>query len=73
MVAAPAAIVARWLGSGRLETAGVHPPELVIRPEPFYEELAVRGIRTSLTEEVVLARCLTPRPGTGRSCLGPTP
>jgi lysine 6-dehydrogenase len=55
VVACPPAIVARWLASGRLSTPGVKPPETCVPPGPFYEELARRGIQTSLTEETVLA------------------
>jgi len=55
VVASPAAIVARWLGSGRLAAAGVHPPETVIPPSDFYAELALRGPETTITEERVLA------------------
>jgi len=55
VVGSPAAIVARWLGSGKLSEAGVYPPETAITPQPFYEDLATRGVQTSLTEESVLA------------------
>lgn len=55
VVGSPAAIVARWLGSGRIEAKGVRPPETSIDPQPFYEELAVRGAQTTLSEERVLA------------------
>ena len=52
-VAAPPAVVARGLAAPL--RPGVHPPETVIEPAPFYEELARRGIRTTLSEETVLA------------------
>lgn len=55
VVGSPAAIVARWLGTGALNKPGVHPPETAVSPQPFYEELAVRGVQTTLTEEVLLA------------------
>ncbi len=55
VVASPAAIVSRWLGSGKLDEPGVHPPETVIPPQPFYEELTKRGVTTTLTEERLLA------------------
>lgn len=55
VVGSPAAIIARWLGSGRLAEPGVHPPEMVVAPRPFYEDLAKRGVQTTLTEESVLA------------------
>ena len=53
-VAAPPAVVARWLPDGAIPP-GVHPPETVIEPRPFYEQLARRGITTTLSEETVLA------------------
>jgi hypothetical protein len=53
-VAAPPAVVARWLADDAIPP-GVHPPETVIEPQPFYEELARRGITTTLSEETVLA------------------
>ena len=53
-VAVPAAVVARWLAGDALPP-GVHPPETVIDPRPFYEQLARRGITTTLSEETVLA------------------
>jgi saccharopine dehydrogenase-like NADP-dependent oxidoreductase len=55
VVGSPAAIVGRWLGSGRLSEPGVHPPETAISPQQFYEDLAKRGVQTTLTEESVLA------------------
>ncbi len=55
VVGSPAAIIARWMGSGNLANPGVHPPETVVTPQPFYEDLATRGVQTSLTEESVLA------------------
>jgi saccharopine dehydrogenase-like NADP-dependent oxidoreductase len=54
-VGSPAAIAARWLAGGRIDVPGVKPPEQAIDPPPFYEELARRGVETSLTEETVLA------------------
>ncbi|MBU1227570.1 MAG: saccharopine dehydrogenase NADP-binding domain-containing protein [Actinobacteria bacterium] len=55
VVGSPAAIVARWLASGRIAAKGVRPPETSIDPQPFYEDLAVRGAQTSLREERILA------------------
>ena len=55
VVGSPAAIIARWLGSGKITKPGVHPPETAVPPQPFYEELAKRGVQTALTEESVLA------------------
>jgi hypothetical protein len=37
-----------WMAQGRIP-AGVHPPELVIDPEPFFNELADRDIQTRVT------------------------
>jgi saccharopine dehydrogenase (NAD+, L-lysine-forming) len=53
-VAGPPAVVGRWLADDALPP-GVHPPESVIEPRPFYEQLARRGITTTLSEETVLA------------------
>jgi saccharopine dehydrogenase (NAD+, L-lysine-forming) len=50
-----AAIVARWLAGGRIPATGVLPPETAIDPQPFYDDMAVRGIRTTFSEERVLA------------------
>ncbi len=55
LVASPAAVVARWLAEGRLQKPGVHPPEIVVPPQPFYDELARRGAATTLSEETLLA------------------
>lgn len=43
-------IVAQWLAAGRVSRPGVFPPEAVIDPEPFFEELARRGIITRVSE-----------------------
>ena len=42
------AITAIWLAEGRIP-AGVHPPERVIEPEPFFAELRQRGIFTQVS------------------------
>lgn len=42
------AIAAIWLGEGRVP-AGVHPPEAVLDPEPFFEELKRRQILTNVS------------------------
>jgi saccharopine dehydrogenase-like NADP-dependent oxidoreductase len=55
LVAAPPAIVARWLGSNRLARPGVSPPEQAIEPEPFFAELARRGFTTTLTRTETVA------------------
>jgi saccharopine dehydrogenase (NAD+, L-lysine-forming) len=43
------ALAAIWLGEGRIPP-GVHPPELVIDPEPFFAEMEPYEIRTEVTE-----------------------
>ncbi len=55
VVGSPAAITGKWLASQELDKPGVHPPETAIPPQPFYAELAKRGVTTTLTEEVQLA------------------
>jgi saccharopine dehydrogenase-like NADP-dependent oxidoreductase len=55
VVGSPAAITGKWLASKELDKPGVHPPETVVPPQPFYAELAKRGVATTLTEEVQLA------------------
>lgn len=57
-VAVPAAVTARWLATGDLPV-GVHPPERCITPGLFYEELARRGMTTTVSEQITLA---TPGP-----------
>jgi len=42
------AITAIWLAQGRIP-AGVYPPEQVIDPEPFFDELRKLGIETRVT------------------------
>ncbi len=42
------AIAAIWLAEGRIEP-GVHPPEAVLDPEPFFKELEAREIFTQAT------------------------
>jgi saccharopine dehydrogenase-like NADP-dependent oxidoreductase len=44
-------IIAQWLASGRLQRAGVFPPEAIVEPESFFEELDRRGI---VTREAVI-------------------
>ena len=55
VVGSPAAITGKWLASKEVDKPGVHPPEVAIPPQPFYAELAKRGVATILTEEVQLA------------------
>jgi saccharopine dehydrogenase-like NADP-dependent oxidoreductase len=42
-------IGAQWLAAGRVPAPGVFPPETAIAPQPFFEELAQRGIVTQVT------------------------
>ncbi len=42
-------IVAQWLASGQLVGPGVFPPEAIIDPLPFFEELEERGIVTQVS------------------------
>ncbi len=55
LVASPPAIVARWLADGTLKVPGVHPPEQVVPPEPFFAALASRGVATWVRREERLA------------------
>jgi saccharopine dehydrogenase-like NADP-dependent oxidoreductase len=41
-------IAAQWLAEGRIEP-GVHPPEIAIEPESFFQALKERGILTKVT------------------------
>ncbi|HZD57897.1 MAG TPA: saccharopine dehydrogenase C-terminal domain-containing protein, partial [Anaerolineales bacterium] len=47
------AITAIWLAEGRIPP-GVHPPEAVIDPEPFFEELKRRQIVTNVSIKTML-------------------
>jgi saccharopine dehydrogenase-like NADP-dependent oxidoreductase len=40
----PPSIVADWLANGKIDRRGTMPPEACIEPEPFFRELAKRGI-----------------------------
>ncbi len=42
------AIAALWLAQGRIQP-GVHPPEMVLEPEPFFKELEPYEIETRVT------------------------
>ncbi len=46
-----------WLAEGRIPS-GVHPPERVLDPEPFFRELEERGIYTQVSTSRVLQRGL---------------
>ena len=48
-------ITAQWLAAGRVPGPGVFPPEAAIDPQPFFEELARRGIVTQVTVTEPLA------------------
>jgi len=45
---APPAIVARMIAAGEITGSGVHPPETIIPPKPFFAHLAKRGMRLKL-------------------------
>lgn len=51
MTGVPPAIATAWIVGGKLTAPGVHAPESVLAPEPFFAELAARGIRTSVAVE----------------------
>jgi saccharopine dehydrogenase-like NADP-dependent oxidoreductase len=53
-VGVPASIAAQMLVNGEIQEKGVVPPELCINPEPFFEELAKRGIYTYVQERKLL-------------------
>jgi saccharopine dehydrogenase-like NADP-dependent oxidoreductase len=55
VVGSPAAIIGRWLASGKLDKPGVRPPETSVEPQPFYEDLAKRRMETTFTSEEVIA------------------
>jgi saccharopine dehydrogenase-like NADP-dependent oxidoreductase len=42
-------IVAQWLASGQLAGPGVFPPEAIVEPLPFFEEMEKRGIVTQVS------------------------
>jgi saccharopine dehydrogenase (NAD+, L-lysine-forming) len=44
---APPAIVARMIAVGEISGSGVHPPENIVAPKPFFAHLKRRGIRVS--------------------------
>lgn len=48
LVAAPPAIVARWLAAGRVKETGVLPPERAVDAAAFFRELEARGARTTV-------------------------
>jgi len=48
-------ITAQWLAAGRVPGPGVFPPEAAIAPQPFFDELARRGIVTQVTVTEPLA------------------
>jgi saccharopine dehydrogenase-like NADP-dependent oxidoreductase len=43
------AIIAHWLAASRISQPGVFPSEAIVEPEPFFAELAKRGIRTRVS------------------------
>jgi saccharopine dehydrogenase (NAD+, L-lysine-forming) len=48
-----AAIAAVWLAEGRIKP-GVHPPETVVEPEPFFKELEAQEIYTQVSVSSML-------------------
>lgn len=54
MVTSPAAIGAVWLAEGRIDQPGVHAPETVVPPRDFFDELAERGVRATITRTMPL-------------------
>ncbi len=44
-------IVAQMLAKGEILKKGVLPPEIAIKPEPFFAELAKRGVKISETNQ----------------------
>jgi saccharopine dehydrogenase-like NADP-dependent oxidoreductase len=55
LVAAPPAIVARWLAERTLDRPGVWPPEQAVDPLPFFTMLAKRGFTTQLVQRKTVA------------------
>ena len=49
LVAAPPAIVARWLAQGTVKATGVLPPERAVEAAPFFRDLGARGARTTVS------------------------
>ena len=49
LVAAPPAIVARWLASGSVQETGVLPPERAVDAARFFRDLEARGARTTVS------------------------
>jgi saccharopine dehydrogenase-like NADP-dependent oxidoreductase len=47
---APPAIVARMIAAGEITGAGVHPPENIVPPKPFFAHLARRGMRVTVNK-----------------------
>ncbi len=47
----PMSIVAQMLAKGEILKKGVLPPEIAIKPEPFFAELAKRGVKISETNQ----------------------
>jgi lysine 6-dehydrogenase len=47
----PLSIVSQMLAEGNISERGVLPPEVAVKPEPFFAELAKRGIRIEETIE----------------------
>ncbi len=54
LVASPPAIVARWLADRTINRPGVHPPEVAVPPEAFFQALAERGADTTVAREITI-------------------
>ncbi len=55
MTGVPPAIIAASIARGDLQAPGVHAPESVVEPGPFFNELDRRGIRTRISVERAFA------------------
>ncbi len=54
----PPSIVAQMICSGQVKARGVHAPETCVPPQPFFEELAKRGMEMRrITDEVLASSC----------------
>ena len=51
MTGVPPAIVAAWIAKGDLRAPGVHAPESVVDPDPFFQALDQRNIGTRISVE----------------------
>ncbi len=49
----PFSIVSPMLAEGEVPELGVLPPEVTVKPKPFFAELAKRGIKINETVETI--------------------